>query len=51
MFEVRDDNGNIVAVTTRREDAEVYVKTSLDKTQYTIKKVLTFDANHVTHIM
>jgi len=39
MFEVRDGNGNIVAVTTRREDAEVYLETQLDETEYTIEEV------------
>ena len=38
MYIVRNDNGDIVAMASRREDAEVYTKTSLDKTQYTIEK-------------
>jgi len=39
MFIVRNDSGDIVAVTTRREDAEVYLATQLDKTSYTIEEV------------
>ena len=39
MFVVRNDNGDIVTIATRREDAEVHLRTNLDKTEYTIEEV------------
>ena len=39
MFVVRDGNGDIVVIATRREDAETYLETQLDDTEYTIEEV------------
>lgn len=39
MFVVRNSNGDIVVVASRREDAEAYLETQLDDTEYTIEEV------------
>jgi hypothetical protein len=38
MYIVRDNQGQTVAVCTRREDAEAYARTKLDNVQYTVEK-------------
>ena len=37
MYIVRNGNGDIVVMASRRDDAEACTKTFLDKTQYTIE--------------
>ena len=37
VYTVRDSNGEVVLICSRKEDAEAYMTTNLDDTTYTIE--------------
>ena len=39
MYVVKDQDGNVVLIATRKEDAEEACQTKLDNTEYTIEEV------------
>ena len=41
MYVVKDGNGNVVLIATRKEDADAYLSTDLDDTEYTIEEIKT----------